>query len=71
MYEIEAGQVGINLPIPVPLPMFAFTGNKGSFRGDINFYGKSGVNFYTQIKSVITRWQFESAKMSMSMPIHK
>ena len=34
--EIEAGQIGINVPIPVPLPMFSFTGNKGSFLGDLN-----------------------------------
>ncbi|KAJ1953887.1 hypothetical protein GGI12_005914, partial [Dipsacomyces acuminosporus] len=40
--EVEAGQLGINVPIPVPLPMFSFTGNKGSFLGDTNFYGKSG-----------------------------
>ncbi|KAK7007971.1 methylmalonate-semialdehyde dehydrogenase [Favolaschia claudopus] len=48
--EIEAGQIGINVPIPVPLPMFSWTGNKGSFLGDINFYGKGGINFYTQTK---------------------
>jgi malonate-semialdehyde dehydrogenase (acetylating)/methylmalonate-semialdehyde dehydrogenase len=30
---------GINVPIPVPLPMFSFTGSRGSFRGDTNFYG--------------------------------
>ena len=28
------------MPIPVPLPMFSFTGSRGSFRGDQNFYGK-------------------------------
>ena len=37
-------QVGINVPIPVPIPvplhMFSFTGSRGSFRGDVNFYGK-------------------------------
>lgn len=33
-------QVGVNVPIPVPLPMFSFTGSRGSFRGDVNFYGK-------------------------------
>jgi len=33
-------QVGINVPIPVPLPMFSFTGSRGSFLGDMNFYGK-------------------------------
>ena len=34
-------QVGINVPIPVPLPMFSFTGSRGSFLGDTNFYGKA------------------------------
>jgi acyl-CoA reductase-like NAD-dependent aldehyde dehydrogenase len=31
--DIEAGQIGVNVPIPVPLPMWSFTGNKGSFLG--------------------------------------
>lgn len=34
------GKVGINVPTPVPLPFFSFTGSGGSFRGDVNFYGK-------------------------------
>jgi acyl-CoA reductase-like NAD-dependent aldehyde dehydrogenase len=42
-FDTEAGQVGINVPIPVPLPMFSFTGNKASILGDLNFYGKGGV----------------------------
>lgn len=42
-HEIEAGQIGINLPIPVPLPMFSFTGNKRSMWGTSNFYGKGAV----------------------------
>jgi len=54
--EIDVGQVGINVPIPVPLPMFSFTGSRGSFRGDLNFYGKAGVNFYTQWKTITARW---------------
>lgn len=57
-YEIEAGQVGINVPIPVPLPFFSFTGNKASIRGDVNFYGKSGVQFFTQLKTVTSNWQY-------------
>ena len=36
------GQVGVNVPIPVPLPMMSFTGSRGSFLGDANFYGKQG-----------------------------
>jgi len=58
-YEIEAGQVGINVPIPVPLPFFSFTGNEASIRGDINFYGKSGVQFFTQLKTVTSNWQYD------------
>jgi len=57
--EIEAGQVGVNVPIPVPLPMFSFTGNKKSILGDLNFYGKAGVNFYTQLKTVTSAWRDE------------
>ena len=54
MHEIQAGQVGINVPIPVPLPMFSFTGNKASYVGSgHNFYGKAGVQFFTQQKVCI------------------
>ncbi|KAJ1975967.1 hypothetical protein H4R34_004148 [Dimargaris verticillata] len=70
--EIDVGQVGINVPIPVPLPMFSFTGSRGSFMGDINFYGKSGVNFYTQLKTVTSLWRAEDAthtRASVNMPI--
>lgn len=69
--EIETGQVGINVPIPVPLPMFSFTGNKGSFLGDLNFYGKAGLMFLTQYKTVTTHWRSEDAfstKASVDMP---
>jgi len=57
-HAIEVGQVGINTPIPVPLPMFSFTGNKASIRGDMNFYGRSGVQFYTQLKTVTSNWPY-------------
>ena len=33
-------QVGINVAVPAPLPFVSFTGSKGSFAGDLNFYGK-------------------------------
>jgi malonate-semialdehyde dehydrogenase (acetylating) / methylmalonate-semialdehyde dehydrogenase len=60
-HEIDVGQVGINVPIPVPLPMFSFTGSRGSFLGDTNFYGQNGVNFYTQLKTVTSQWRAEDA----------
>ena len=74
-YEIDCGQVGINVPIPVPLPMFSWTGSRGSFRGSSHFYGKQGVDFFTQIKSVTTNWPEnmveKGTKVSASMPILK
>ncbi|OCK80702.1 methylmalonate-semialdehyde dehydrogenase [Lepidopterella palustris CBS 459.81] len=73
--EIEAGQVGINVPIPVPLPMFSFTGNKKSVAGGgaNTFYGKPGLAFYTQQKTVTSLWRSEDAvasKASVNMPTH-
>jgi len=70
-HEIEAGQIGINLPIPVPLPMFSFTGNKASMWGTSNFYGKGAVQFYTQWKTITARWKEETEsaqKLTTSFP---
>ncbi|KAF8913007.1 methylmalonate-semialdehyde dehydrogenase [Gymnopilus junonius] len=71
--EVNVGQIGINVPIPVPLPMFAWSGNKGSVLGDIGFYGKSGINFYTQNKTTTSLWKAEDAignRASVVMPTH-
>nr|POF25990.1 putative methylmalonate-semialdehyde dehydrogenase [acylating], mitochondrial [Quercus suber] len=68
--EVEAGQVGINVPIPVPLPMFSFTGNKKSIGGGgvSTFYGKPGLNFYTQTKTVTSFWSAADAESTKSSP---
>ena len=58
--EIDVGQVGINVPIPVPVPFFSFTGSRGSKLGDLGPYGKQVVQFYTQTKTVTSRWFDES-----------
>ncbi|XP_071504602.1 methylmalonate-semialdehyde/malonate-semialdehyde dehydrogenase [acylating], mitochondrial-like [Diadema antillarum] len=72
--KIDVGQVGINVPIPVPLPMFSFTGSRGSFRGDTNFYGKQGLQFYTQVKTITQLWRSEDVshtKAAVAMPVMK
>ncbi|KAK1690650.1 methylmalonate-semialdehyde dehydrogenase [Colletotrichum godetiae] len=71
--NIEAGQVGINVPIPVPLPMFSFTGNKKSVAagGANTFYGRPGISFLTQQKTVTSFWASADAisqKADVSMP---
>jgi malonate-semialdehyde dehydrogenase (acetylating)/methylmalonate-semialdehyde dehydrogenase len=70
-HEIDVGQVGINLPIPVPLPFFSFTGSRGSFVGSTHFYGKQGVTFYTQTKTITSMWKDDdiSAGVATNMPI--
>ena len=54
--DIDVGQVGINVPIPVPVPLFSFTGSRGSKLGDLGPYGKQVILFYTQTKTVTSRW---------------
>jgi malonate-semialdehyde dehydrogenase (acetylating)/methylmalonate-semialdehyde dehydrogenase len=55
--------------------MFSFTGNKKSIAGGgaSTFYGKPGVNFYTQQKTVTAMWSAEDAiskKADVHMPTH-
>jgi malonate-semialdehyde dehydrogenase (acetylating)/methylmalonate-semialdehyde dehydrogenase len=61
--EIDVGQVGINVPIPVPVPFFSFTGSRGSKLGDLGPYGKQAIQFYTQTKTVTSRW-FDDSSVS-------
>jgi malonate-semialdehyde dehydrogenase (acetylating)/methylmalonate-semialdehyde dehydrogenase len=61
--EIDVGQVGINIPIPVPVPYFSFTGSRGSKLGDLGPYGKQVVQFYTQTKTITSRW-FDDATVN-------
>lgn len=72
--QIDVGQVGINVPIPVPLPMFSFTGSRGSFMGDNHFYGKQGIKFYTQTRTVTQLWRdtdVTHTNAAVSMPTMK
>ncbi|CAM5411903.1 3D-(3,5/4)-trihydroxycyclohexane-1,2-dione acylhydrolase (decyclizing) [Streptomyces xanthochromogenes] len=54
--EVEAGMVGVNVPIPVPVGYHSFGGWKDSLFGDHHIYGNDGTHFYTRGKVVTTRW---------------
>ncbi|WP_448319119.1 CoA-acylating methylmalonate-semialdehyde dehydrogenase, partial [Streptomyces sp. CO7] len=54
--EVEAGMVGVNVPIPVPVGYHSFGGWKDSLFGDHHIYGNDGTRFYTRGKVVTTRW---------------
>ncbi len=58
----DGGMVGINVGIPVPVGFFPFSGHKNSFFGDLHTLGRDGVRFYTETKSVTTRWFDEEEK---------
>jgi malonate-semialdehyde dehydrogenase (acetylating)/methylmalonate-semialdehyde dehydrogenase len=55
-HEVEAGMVGVNVPIPVPVAYYPFGGWKASLFGDTHAYGRDGVHFYTRGKVVTSRW---------------
>lgn len=54
--RVQAGMVGVNVPIPVPVAYHSFGGWKRSLFGDHDIHGMEGVRFYTKVKAVTTRW---------------
>lgn len=52
----DGGMVGVNVGIPVPIGVFSFTGHKNSFFGDLHCLGKDAFRFYTEQKTVTTKW---------------
>ena len=58
----DGGMVGVNVGIPVPVGIFPFNGHKLSFFGDLHTLGKDGFRFYTESKTVTTRW-FDEEEM--------
>jgi malonate-semialdehyde dehydrogenase (acetylating)/methylmalonate-semialdehyde dehydrogenase len=55
-FEVQAGMVGVNVPIPVPVAYYSFGGWKDSLFGDRHIYGPEGIDFYTRTKVVTSRW---------------
>lgn len=55
-HHTHGGMVGVNVGIPVPLAFFPFSGHKQSFFGDLHVLGRDGMRFYTQLKTVTTKW---------------
>jgi malonate-semialdehyde dehydrogenase (acetylating)/methylmalonate-semialdehyde dehydrogenase len=54
--KVQAGMVGVNVPIPVPIAYFTFGGWKRSVFGDLNQHGPDSFRFYTRTKTVTSRW---------------
>ncbi len=55
-YQVEAGNIGVNLGIAAPMAYFPFGGMKDSFFGSLHGQGQEAVRFFTDSKVVIERW---------------
>ena len=56
VHGVQAGMVGVNVPIPVPMAFHSFGGWKSSLFGDHHMHGPEGVRFFTKLKTVTSRW---------------
>lgn len=74
--EVQAGMVGINIPIPVPFVTHSFGGWKNSIFGDLGLHANQSIHFYTKSKSITVANakvdpDYElSSKSTLSMPVH-
>ena len=67
--EIQAGSVGINVPIPLPTYAHSFGGWKDSGFSETKAFGPSSIDFYTKTKSLTTRWPNPSdSKVDLGFP---
>ena len=67
--EVQAGMVGVNVPVPVPMAFHSFGGWKRSVFGALNVHGTDGVRFYTRMKTATVRWPTGQQTVSeYSMP---
>src|SRR6266404_182336 len=68
-FDVQAGMVGINVPIPVPVAYYSFGGWKASLFGDLHMYGPEGIQFYTRGKVVTARWPAPgTSKVDLGFP---
>jgi malonate-semialdehyde dehydrogenase (acetylating) / methylmalonate-semialdehyde dehydrogenase len=58
-YEVQAGNIGVNIGVAAPMAFFPFSGWKESFFGDNHGQGMDAVDFFTQKKVVVERWPKE------------
>ena len=58
-YDVNAGNVGVNIGVAAPMAFFPFSGWNESFFGDLHGQGRHAFEFFTQTKVVIERWPKE------------
>jgi malonate-semialdehyde dehydrogenase (acetylating)/methylmalonate-semialdehyde dehydrogenase len=64
--KATSGMVGINVGVPVPRDPFSFGGSKESKFGHGDVTGPGGVELWTQLKKITTKWAFSPGGNWMS-----
>ncbi len=66
--EVEAGMLGVNVPIPIPVGYHNFGGLRRSKFGEAHMFGPDAARFFTKMKTVSQRWpEPEAADTGLSM----
>ncbi|MBA7590152.1 Methylmalonate-semialdehyde dehydrogenase [acylating] [subsurface metagenome] len=55
-YNINCGNIGINIGVVAPIAWFPFAGAKDSFIGTLRGQGREAVQFFTQARCIIERF---------------
>ncbi len=56
VYDVGISMIGINIGVAAPMAFFPFGGSKGSFFGDLKAHGRDCIQFFTERRVVISRW---------------
>jgi malonate-semialdehyde dehydrogenase (acetylating)/methylmalonate-semialdehyde dehydrogenase len=54
--ESASGMIGINIGVPVPREPFSFGGAKQSKFGALDITGMGGLEFWTELKKITSKW---------------
>jgi malonate-semialdehyde dehydrogenase (acetylating)/methylmalonate-semialdehyde dehydrogenase len=57
--HVKTGMVGINIGVPVPREPFSFGGSKASKFGQGDITGEGGVELWSQLKKITTKWALQ------------
>jgi len=61
-----SGMVGVNIGVPVPREPFSFGGTKDSRFGTGDMTGRGGIELWTQLKKITTKWTLQADGSWMS-----
>ncbi|HEU5060981.1 MAG TPA: CoA-acylating methylmalonate-semialdehyde dehydrogenase [Kofleriaceae bacterium] len=62
----QSGMVGVNIGVPVPREPFSFGGTKASRFGSGDITGRGGVELWTHLKKITTKWAIQPDATWMS-----